>query len=654
MAERFDARDYQQSGTVTKTPELDLSLSDSELIDLIERKLSEYRQLTEGTVGRGSGRSVSDRASEMVSYWRGTQEQDRRRGRPDKRYRNNIIHRDLAARIQNATSRMPDVVAMSPQQDENPQVRDQTRKVEEWLNIDVDSDVTRRLAQSALRDNHLKFRGIWKHRYDHFKKRAVTERLRPEDVVLDATARIPEDGYTCDGMEFIGEWVEDYTSSVLALFPNKAQELLDEITREEKSGKRASSSKLRYLQSTARVSAKDGTPKMVLVNTYNKILLSKDAHPYWDEREGSDQEFGLIPEERLHPEIAAMLPSLGLDIPEPPKPKRYNFFPFPRMPYTIFSGENLGDGPLDDTTVVEQSIPMQDIVNERGDQITQTNDWAVPKTVVSTGAMTAEKASNITRDASEVVTVKLEDDQSVDDVFKSFTGEPASSALYQDLQQAIQAIDSHFSTSAAVRGEAVEPESGVSKQISREGDLSASDDIAQTMVQRAVEEMVNWRLQLAKIYYEKPVRNMSPNAGGGLRSAEISRDLIPDDIQIVVKANAVDKMTQRNMAMNLVGAKGIDPYNLFLDLGFPNPKERAQALVDFLSGEANGYAKYLVDIGVNPGEPADQQSEGAAATPPTSMPGSTPAAAPAPGPMAPPSAPQPPAAPAIPPAPMSQ
>ncbi len=639
MADRFEVRDYQNSGIVTKTPELDLSLSDSELIDLIEQKLSEYRNLTDGT-GRTAGRSVSQRSAEMVSYWRGTQEQDRRRGRPDKRYRNNIIHRDLATRIQNATSRMPDVVAMSPQQDENPQVKDQTKKVEEWLSIDVDSDVTRRLAQSALRDNHLKFRGIWKHRYDEFKKRAVTERLRPEDVVLDATARIPEDGYTCDGMEFIGEWVEDYTASVLALFPDKATELLDEITKEQKSGKKPASSKIRYLQSTARVSGKDGKPKLILVNSYNKILLSKDPHPYWDEREGSDLQFGLVPEENLHPEIAAMLPSLGLDMPEAPKPKRYNFFPFARMPYTIFSGENLGDGPLDDTTVVEQAIPMQDIVNERGDQITQTNDWAVPKTAISTEAMTSEKANNITRDASEVITVKLLEGQRVEDVITTFTGEPASQALYQDLQQAIQAIDSHFSTSAAVRGEAVEPESGVSKQISREGDLSASDDIAQTMVQRAVEEMVNWRVQLAKIYYDTPVRNISPRAGGGIRSAEISRDLIPDDIQIVVKANAVDKMTQRNMAMNLVNAKGIDPYNLFLDLGFSNPKERAQALVDFLSGEANGYAKYLVDIGVNPGEPADQQSEGASAAPQP--------------PVGPPAAPAMPPSPTLPPAPAAQ
>lgn len=630
-----------QSGPVTKNPELDLSLSDSELIDLIQEKISEYSQLMDGKERKDVSTSINDRATLNVRYWKGTQEIDRRQGRPLKRYRNNIIHRDLATRVQNATSRMPDVVVMSPQQDEDPTVKDSTRKVEDWLNIRIDSDVTRRLAQSAVRDNHLKFRGIWKYRYDKDRKDAVIERLRPEDVILDATARIPEDGYTADNMEFIGEWIEDFTTHVMALFPDKADDLLQEVTKEAKSKGKPTASKIRYLQTTARVTDSKGNPKLILVNSYNKILLSKAPHPYWDDREGSEEQFGIIPESDLHPEVAALLPGIGLENPLS-KPKKFNHFPYARMPYSIFSGENLGDGPIDDTTVVEQALPMQDIVNERGDQITQVNDWAVPKTAISTQAMTAEKASNITRDASEVITVKLKEGEGIDDVITTFSGEPASAALYQDLQQAIQAIDSHFSTSAAVRGEAVEPESGISKQISREGDLSASDDIAQTMVQRCVEEAANWLVQLAKIYFDEPNTAMTPQADNGLKSASISSDLIPDNIQIIVKANAVDKMTQRNMAMNLVTAKGIDPYNLFLDLGFSNPKERAQALVDFLAGGQNGYVKYLQDIGVNPGDPANQQSENTT-TPPeatTPQPGTVPAT---------PSAPTPPQAPAAPP-----
>jgi hypothetical protein len=622
----------EESRPVTTVPELSISLSDSELLELIKRKTDEYKAWL-------TAHKIDQRAKMNVEYWKGVQETKRKRGMPDTLYKNNILHRDLATRVQNATSRMPDVVVMSPQQDEDPSVKEDTKKIEEWLKIRIDSDVTRRLAQSAVRDNHLKFRGIWKYRYDKARKDAVIERLRPEDVVLDSTARIPEDGYTADNMEFIGEWMEEYTSVVFNMFPDKKEELMADLSKEAAAGGKPASSKIRFLQVTARVSGNDGSPKLILVNSYKDILLSKSPHPFWDEREGSDIEFGLVPEEKLDPALAAaVLPSLGLDVPRH-KPKRFNHFPWPRMPYSIFSGENLGDGPIDDTTVFEQSLSLQDIVNLRGDQISQTNEWAVPKLVMATTAMTEAKASKISRDPSEIPMVELKEGQSIDGVVKEIQGSPASAALYQDLQQSIQAIDAHFSTSAAVRGEAVEPESGVSKQISREGDLSASDDIAQTMVQRCVEEAANWLVQLAKIYFDDDNRASAPGPDRSLISASINNKLIPDNIQIVVKANAVDKMTQRNMAMNLVNSKGIDPMSLYEDLEFPNPKERTQRLMDFLAAEAQGPTKYLQDIGVNAAEPANKQNEATTTAPAAPAP-AAPAAA------GPPQAPQPPTAPA--------
>lgn len=594
----------EESRPLTQNPELDLELSDDELLDLIQRKIDEYNSYY-------TEQHIEERSKKNVKYWKGQPDFSTKRGLPEKRYNNNIIHRDLATRIQNATSRMPDIVVMSPEQDTNPSVKEQSRTVEDWLCIRVDNDVTRRLAQSAVRDNHLKYRGIWKYRYDHFKKDAVIDRLRPEDVVLDSTARIPEDGYTVDNMEFIGEWIEESTASVIAKFPDSKQKILDELSREAKTNNKPQASKMRYLQSWARVHKNSGDPTIVLVHSYKRILLSKGMNPYYDDREPNIQEMGLIPESVLHPEVAQVLPQLGLQLPQPPqtKPKNFNHFPFSRMPYSIFSGENIGDGPLDDTTVVEQSLPMQDIVNYRGDQITAINDWAIPKTATATTAMTDEKASNISRDPSEVITVKLEEGQSIDDAITTFSGEPANPALYDDLQQAISAIDSHFSTNPVTRGETVTQESGISKQISREGDLSAADDIAQTMVQRCVEEAANWLVQLAKIYFDEPMKATAPAPDRSMKTAAIARDMIPDNIQIVVKANAVDKMTLRNMSMNLVTSKGIDPYNLFLDLEYPNPKERAQQLVDFLNGPPSGYVKYLADIGVNPAEPANQQSE---------------------------------------------
>lgn len=599
----MDTLNLQQTGTVTDTPEISLDFSDEEILDLIERKVSEYN-------GWYEKKRIKERTDKMVKYWRGDQSRDK--GDDKRDYVNNVIHKDLATRTQNATSRMPDIVVMSPEQDDDPGVKQQTRTVEEWLSIRLDSDVLKRLAKGALMDNHLYLIGCWKYRYDTFRKDLVIDRIRPTNIVLDATARIPEDGFTVDNMEFIGEWIDAPTAEVLALYPDKKKELLAELDKDAAAKGTTRSSKIRYMQAWVTMHDAAGAPKELLAVSYNKVLLSKGPNPYWDEQEENVQEFGLDPLQLQ--DLGNDNDDQGLGMVDPNQAqiapaataKKRNHFGYARKPYTLFSGENIGDGPLDDTNVLEVSLPMQDIVNKRGNQISLINDWAIPKMVTSSRAMTQDQAKTITRDPTEVIFLDGSQIQDVKEGLTSIVGEAASPALYNDLQQSIATIDGHFSTTPLKQ---LAGESGEAKSISREQDLSAADDIAQTMVQRAVEEAANWLVQLAKIYFDEPQTALGAGSDRSLRKSAISSDLIPDGLQITVKANAVDKATLRNMSMNLVGSKGIDPMSLYEDLDYPNPKERAHRLIDFLNGPPSGYVNYKQDIGIVPGTPAGEQSE---------------------------------------------
>ena len=595
-----------EAGPLTQSPELSLQFSDSEINEVIGRKIKE-------SIDHYKTKEIDTRTKKMVDYWLGIQDTGEKI-RNQNPYLNNIIHRDLGTRAQNATSRMPDIIVMSPQQQDNLIVKEQTAKIEEWLSIRLDSDVLRRLAKNAVMDNHLKLRGIWKYRYDHFKKDAVIDRLRPEDVILDHTARIPEDGFTADNCEFIAEWLEEPTAVVMAKFPDKKDDILTELDREKtEKGTVARSSKMRYMEVWATMHDEQGDPHEITFWKYNDLILGKSANPYFDDSEESNQEFGI---EDVPPQPLFGQPAL----PQQPLPKRKNFFSFARKPYTIFSGENLGNGPLDDTTVVEVALPMQDIVNKRGRQITLINDWAVPKVVTGAAFLDEEKANNITRDPSEIIFLNID----VEDVragFVSITGAPASPALYNDLQSSIQAIDAHFATNPIKQ---LSGESGEAKQISRDQDLAAADEIAQNMVQRSVEEAANWLVQLAKIFFDEPITASAPGQDSTLRTASISKELIPDDIQIVVRSNAIDKPTMRNLMLELAGMKAVDPYTLAEALDIPNPKEVTQRLIDFLNGPPSGYVKYLQDIGANPLEPAGSQTEAVAGNSPAPEPNAPP------------------------------
>jgi hypothetical protein len=161
-------------------------------------------------------------------------------------------------------------------------------------------------------------------------------------------------------------------------------------------------------------------------------------------------------------------------------------------------------------------------------------------------------------------------------------------------------------------------ESGVSKQISREGDLVMSDDIVNIAVERAIWEMAQWEVQLMKLFYDKEhyVRHMGPD--GELVESMLSQDLIADGICVSIKANSTDKITRRNTAMALLPAKAIDPLSLFEDLDVPNPKERVKRLITFLRGEADGWSAYSEAIGLEgmaPAQPALPAGSPAAGVP---------------------------------------
>ena len=190
----------------------------------------------------------------------------------------------------------------------------------------------------------------------------------------------------------------------------------------------------------------------------------------------------------------------------------------------------------------------------------------------------------------------------------SVVGQAPHPMLFNDLVANRGQIDAKFSTHGTVRGEVQnQAESGISKQITREGDLVTSDDIVEIVVERAVEEMASWAIQMEKLFYDKPhfVRNMGED--GELLYAEVTRDLIDDGIGVGVKASAVDKATRRAQALELAGTKAIDPLTLAQDLDLSNPKERTRRLLLFQMGEQDQWARYMQETGLI----EDDQEEGA-------------------------------------------
>jgi hypothetical protein len=176
---------------------------------------------------------------------------------------------------------------------------------------------------------------------------------------------------------------------------------------------------------------------------------------------------------------------------------------------------------------------------------------------------------------------------------------PPNPILYNDILDLRGRIDSIFSTHGTTRGE-TSSASGISKQISREGDLVTSDDIAQVVVERVVKEMAGWAFQFMRLFYDDDREPYQvTNASGEYESVKLNRETIETDIALSVYASTIDKTTRRADALQLLEAQSIDPYTLLEDLNVPNPKERVRRLINWMKASGTGqFEEYLDVVGV--------------------------------------------------------
>lgn len=568
-----------EEAVIVSSP-LELPIEDRELVILLNNKLKEAEEYETEI-------RLPQRRKENYQFWLGEQLDKSRLHDWQSHYVDNVINQDLETRNAISAGRMPDVICTSPTDDSNAVQR--AEDLEQALQAKMPPDMLKRMLKDALRHLQVEFIGAVKCRWDPNKGPYgdfLFELVHPSRLVVDGKATIPHNGFSSDNMTFVGEYLEESLALVVAKFPDKRDELFAAFSFKQGTVKQMAT-KVRYLEAWFTWYDDDGSQIEGVTWRYNDIILGKEKMPYYD-WDGYD--------------------ALALDEDgDPTKIKKYrNHFDRPRKPYMMMSYMNSGKGPYEDTTSVEQAIPLQKIVNKRGRQITEIADRAVGKTIVSGKAMTKEDAGRITSDPDEKIWVN-EEVADVNQAIMITQGIAPSPVLLQDLQSNRAQMDSKFATHTTTRGEAGPDESGVSKQITREGDLSMQDDLADIAVERIVYEMANWAVQMMRYMYHKPHSIQNVGKDKKVTRLEMQRDKIDEGVAVNVQASTTDKQTRKADAMNLAMQKAIDPLSLFEALDFPNPREETQRLLLFLTGGIDGYARYMQFIGLDPSSPLSGQ-----------------------------------------------
>lgn len=418
--------------------------------------------------------------------------------------------------------------------------------VNAMLKYQVDIQAFRLKLKSVMRHWGLYYLGVMKFGWNMAEDDISSEVVRMQRLILDPDATIDEQGFYHG--ERIGHVRSDTAQTLIERFADGDQELEDEIS-EMVNGKLGT--KLQYTEWW--------TPGFVFWRLKDTIL-DKSRNPHWnyDGFETKTDEFGNEEE----------VPVRGS-----------NHFNSPRMPFIFFSVFNLGRKPYDETSLIEQNISMQDLINKRIRQIDKNVDgmnggWAISGERSGMTKDEATRAIEATRKGGGMYISSGD----VREAAQRMTAEPLPGDVFNQLRDSRNELDNIFGTHATTRGERTGPETASGRILLKDQDIGRIGNISDYLEQFS-DHAFNWWVQLMYVYYteERVAAIIGPEMATKyttLRAENLNRKLV-----VSVKEGSmrpVDESTTRAEAMELWNSNALDPITLFERLDFPNPRETAK------------------------------------------------------------------------------
>lgn len=510
-------------------PELDLKMDDSELISLKKDWLKLWIPYE---------KEILKCQKENESYWMGRQFSADKGDRP---LVDNVIFEALETFLPIATRPKADPVVEADNTDVGNALAQKVRQMLAYLSDKLAYNLK---MKQVVRYWALYRLGVMKVGWSMKENDITCQAIRPQKLVLDPKATIQEGEY--DGY-YIGEYLEDMASDLLLRFPKKAQFIKDKV--KDKMG-----TTVQYLMWT--------TDDYVFWTLEDEVL-AKNKNPHWNyDAEGQPQmdQFG----------------QMGA----PQQIPGQNHFNNRKKPYIFLSFFNLGKQPHDDTNLIEQNLPLQDLINKRLSQIDKNADNANGGVLVSGDAFTEQQADKLSRAIRNggVGWVPTGDPRAV--VLRD-SGATLPPFIYQSLQDYRGELRNIF----GIRGSSPQGLSGErtvrGKMFMQQQDQSRIGGGLASTLEEFSDLVYNWFVQLMYVYYDEPHFATVLGKERTQEYIKLTNQELGLKLSVGVKEGSMipqDPVSKREEAMQLWTAQGIDPITFFDRLEFPNPREAAKNL----------------------------------------------------------------------------
>ena len=535
---KVKSTDHDEGVVGNPTPELTLEMKDEELLELKKNWEKEWEPYA---------KEVIKKQNENENYWLGKQFGS------DKGAVDNLIFESLETFLPIATRPKADPLVEADNTEEGNAIADKVRKMLIYISDILSYNLK---MKQVARYWALYMLGVMKVGWSMKTNDITCVSIRPQNLILDPKATIQEGEYTG---YYIGERMEDTASDLVVRFPEKEEFITDKV-------KKKMGTKLSYIMWT--------TDEYVFWTLENEIL-GKNKNPHWNyptQQQAPMNEFGSMPVDES-----------GQPMTQEVEGK--NHFTAPKKPYVFLSIFNLGKQPHDDTNLVQQNLPLQDLVNKRLSQIDKNADNTNGGLIVSGDSYTEQQAKQAGEALRKggVIYVPTGD---VNSAVKRDSATALPNFVYESLVDYRNEIRNIFGTRGSSPQGTIKEETVGGKQIIKGQDSDRIGGGVASYLEQFSDKVFNWFVQLMYVYYDEP--HMASVMGAerakeyiALVNSELNKKLL-----VGVKEGSMiphDPVNQRAEAMELWEKQGIDPITFFDRLEFPNPRESAKNLFLWMS-----------------------------------------------------------------------
>jgi len=531
-------------GIEEKLPLLSLDIKDEDLIQRIESSISNGRKLYN---------EVKTRADLNTKYWKADQLDKKQLSDTDSREVNNIVFRNMETMLPVITKETPQVKYISSAKDFDRRM--EKISVMRWEVQDKMLEKNR----LSVRANFLKLLGVIKYRWSEDLNDIVWEFVKTEQIVIDPTATSNDD------IGWIAEFINsDTIETVVDKFPKAKSNLLKSLNIDPTNKERLGS-KLTYVEFW--------TPEFVVWKCRD-VVLDKYKNPNfdWGGKETLDETGNPVPV------------------------KPYNLFDKPRVPYILLQTFTLGNTVYSDTSLIEQTLTLQDGLNKRKRQIDNNADGANGTLVGSGDYISKDEFSKINDQPKLKIWVEQGNPQNG---IARIVGNQLAGYVYQDMIHSEMAMDNIWGTHSITRGEQGPSETATAKVLQQRQDYGRIDDIVkayedfneqyyQALFQMMLvhytephifsfedeDDLEITRDAMIEAYSQRVVKRKSEITG---QEEEIQNGKFRPPVIMVKRGSTLptDDVSKRAEALELWGAGGISPIDLYRKLDWVDPREAA-------------------------------------------------------------------------------